>query len=421
MGVASVKSAYSVARQSRMLVMLQIAQIGVGVISQFILLARWSPHRETDLFLVISGVPWLISAALLISSPEVALPNFYHQNDDPTQFLNTITGWLIIISVLGAFISTALVTIWALRDGMVIEVSLWLGGLLGLQMIPATLLSLWRGQLVALERLISAQLTLLGGGILNVVGYALMPGRPSIALPLITCSAVTLSSTMAWWFCGRPRLNIELHWPPPAEIKSFAQALTGLSTAAGLIHLQGLLERAIVFSLGTGYVGAFNVVGRGYEALMAVIVAGYIMPAYPHWAKNNRVGDNQSRQLLGWSLRRTFLLSFVLAILAGAVAIFLEKGLGGHWKSGEQTAQAIWVLIPRFFLLSSLQPLVLKNFAQGQTWPPVIGSVLGIAVFGIGALTIIPRYELTGMAVIIALSVLPGWVYLSWRELWGSG
>jgi peptidoglycan biosynthesis protein MviN/MurJ (putative lipid II flippase) len=74
------------------------------------------------------------------------------------------------------------------------------------------------------------------------------------------------------------------------------------------------------------------------------------------------------------------------------------------------------VLLPRFMLVSAIQPLVLKHYASGTPWYPVIGAALGVGVFAVGALTIIPRYGLPGVTLAAAASAIPGWLVLGWRE-----
>ncbi len=66
-------------RRGGTLALIQMVQVGSGLIGQVLLLARWSPDEQTDLFLLLSGVPWLVSAALLVSGLEMAFPAAYHR------------------------------------------------------------------------------------------------------------------------------------------------------------------------------------------------------------------------------------------------------------------------------------------------------------------------------------------------------
>ncbi|MBI5928156.1 MAG: hypothetical protein HY862_02520 [Chloroflexi bacterium] len=400
-------------RHSRHLVLLQIGQIGIGVLSQIILLARWSPHPETDLFLVVSGIPWLVSAALLISGLEMALPSAYHHVTEVESFLSLLLALTIIIALVAALFSGSIIFVLAQQNGLPLMTSLVMGALLGFQIVPTALTWLGRGVLVAREQLSAARVTLLMGSFMTLGGYAVIPGHPAIALPVVTIGAALWTAVVTWRFCGGLGLQINrsLLTRYTAELKLLGRAVTGISVAAGLVHLQLLVERTAILLLGTGYVAAFNVAGRGYEALMALVVSGFVMPAYPHWAKNA-----ESRQLLGWSLKWVVGLGAILSLGVVVVAIFTLTVLEGRWTAGRQTMQAVLVLLPRFWLLTSLQPLILKHFAQGETWPPVIGSLLGIGIIGGGAVILLPQAGLVGLALLAIGSVAPGWIILGWRE-----
>ena len=100
-------------RHSRQLLFLQVGQIGIGILSQLILLARWSPHPETDLFLVVSGIPWLVSAALLISGLEMALPATYHRTTATLDFLSLLLAITLVISLAASFISSVVIFVLA--------------------------------------------------------------------------------------------------------------------------------------------------------------------------------------------------------------------------------------------------------------------------------------------------------------------
>ncbi|MBZ0318126.1 MAG: hypothetical protein K8L91_17025 [Anaerolineae bacterium] len=400
-------------RHSRQLMGLQIGQIGIGILSQVILLARWSPHLETDLFLAVSGVPWLVSAALLISGLEMALPAAYHRTDDTGHFLNLLFAITLIIALAASFISGGIIFMFAQRADLPIATSLGMGALLGFQILPTALTWLGRGVLVARERLSAARMTLFIGSVVTMLGYLLMGGRPALTLSAVTCGAAVIAAGWTWYLCGGFGFNISrslLRQFSP-ELKLLGRAMAGISAAAGLVHLQLLVERGAILSLGTGYVAAFNVAGRGYEALMALVVSGFVMPAYPHWAKN---ADTQ--RLLGWSFKRVVGLGTLLSLAAALFALLMLTLIENRWTAGRQTTQAILILLPRFWLLTSLQPLILKHFAQGHTWPPVIGSLLGIGIMVGGAVIFLPQAGLWGMAILATGSVVPGWMILGWRE-----
>jgi hypothetical protein len=411
--------------------LLQALQIGTGAIGQVLLLARWSPDVQTDLFLLLSGVPWLVSAAVLVSGLEMALPAAYQRalrSGDAAgvqQFAEQATLLNGLAGTAAALVSGALVTRAAVLAGLGPGLSLWMGVALGGQAIPAAMGGLWRGALVTRDRLIRARLTTLIGSIVTATGYALLPGQPAVALPLTAFSATTLSALLAWRF-GRgilrpaprvlrnPLSSLQQLHP---EIMPLIRALAALAAAAGLVHLQAFVERAMVLSLGAGAVTSLAVAGRAWDAALAVVVAAGVMPAYAKWAS----GHVEAGKLLRWSMSRTFLLSLVAAGVLGAAALLLAAWLvdpnaGAGWTSGAQTARMALILLPRFVLLGSIQPLVMKHYARGTPWHPVLGAALGLVVIGTGALTLVPRWRLMGVALTTAAGVVPGWLYLGWRE-----
>lgn len=403
-------------RHSRQLMLLQVGQIGIGILSQLILLARWSPHPETDLLLVVSGIPWLVSAALVISGLEMALPAAYHRTDDTDNFLNLLLAITLIIALAASFISGGIIFILAQQADLPTVSSLSMGALLGFQILPTALTWLGRGVLIAREQLSAARITLFIGSVVTMLGYLLIGGRPALTLSAVTCGAAVIAAGWVWYFCGGFGFNINrslLRQFSP-ELKSLGRAMAGISSAAGLVHLQLLVERGAILSLGTGYVAAFNVAGRGYEALMALVVSGFVMPAYPHWAKNT-----DTRHLLRWSFKRVVILGTLLSLGAAIFAFLTLVLLENRWSAGRQTAQAILILLPRFWLLTGLQPLILKHFAQGNTWPPVVGSLIGIGIVAGGTVIFLPQGGLWGMAILATGSVVPGWMILGWRERGG--
>ncbi len=433
-------------RQGLWLGVLRAAQIGSGLAGQVLLLARWSPHEQTDLFLVLSSVPWLVSAALLIGGVEMAFPAVYHQvlatGDErkAVRLTGQVAALLAFIGTGAALLSGAIVAAWAIRAGLAPGMGFWWGLALGGQALPAALGGLWRGLLTARARLIEVQLALLAGSLVTVAGYALLPPPPALALPLATLLAMLTSTALAWhWAHGfgwTPSLpgwrswqeQLE-HWiagrrfaaPGAADspLERLGRALLALSAAAALVQAQTLVERLAVQPLGSGRVAAFAFAGRGWEAVQAVLVAALVTPAFPRWAAQAAHGERAAaHQLLRQTLARMAAASLSagvsVAVAAWLVAPWLESALG--WATGAQAAQLAVALAPRFVLLSAIQPLVLKQYAQGTPWPPVLGAALGVGVLSLGALWLVPRWGVTGLALTTALSVLPGWGYLLWRE-----
>ncbi|NDJ84288.1 MAG: hypothetical protein GYB66_00240 [Chloroflexi bacterium] len=405
--------------RSRILAGLQALQTLSGLAGQFFLLARWSPHPHTDFFLVVSSVPWFITSGLLLSGLEMALPAFYHQahqqgNKTRDGFVSGITIIVTLLSILGGLLSMAIVSIWAAWSGLSLALSLWLGLALGAQIIPAALGGLWRGILMAEDQLVQIRLALLGGSTLTTAGYALLPGSPGTVLPLVTLVAATLVAFQCAVFAH----NLKI-WPssatvsqPSTNIKPLFGALATLSLAAGVNHLQILVERAAMVQFGTGQVTAFAVASRGWEALLAIIVAAAVLPVYPQWSTGT---DDHSGPLLRWSHVRATGYGLVAGMIVGTLAAGVLRGDLLDWKSGKETLSMTIVLLPRFVLLVSLQPLVLMHYAEGKPAWPLLGAATGLLLTALGALFLIPHLGHIGVALTTSVSVLPGWVILAWR------
>jgi peptidoglycan biosynthesis protein MviN/MurJ (putative lipid II flippase) len=75
------------------------------------------------------------------------------------------------------------------------------------------------------------------------------------------------------------------------------------------------------------------------------------------------------------------------------------------------------VLLPRFVLVSGAQPLILKHYASGTPWYPVVGAALGLVVLVIGVLALVPRYDLAGFMLATTASAIPGWLVLVGYEM----
>jgi peptidoglycan biosynthesis protein MviN/MurJ (putative lipid II flippase) len=439
-------------KRGRALAVVQVLQIGSGLIGQVLLLARWSPDAQTDLFLLLSGVPWLVSAAALVSGLEMAFPAAYHRalvasgEDEARRLLSQAGRLSLLVSFAAAGISGVVVAVGAAESGLSAGLSAWMGAAMGLQVIPAALGGLWRGALVARDDLIRARLTLLAGSLLTVAGYAVLPGPSALALPLIAACAMVLTALLA-----RPHTaNRVFQVPSPRVEKGFRgevnqkrhsrfdlhrytlitaslhpeiipliHALVGLSAAAGLVNLQVIIERTAVRPLPTGTVTALAVAGRGWDAVLAVIVAAGVMPVFPRWANYHAQGQTAPmRALLRWSLRRATVLTALAAVVIGITAWQIGPWLA-HWAAGEQAAQMALVLLPRFVLVSCAQPLILKHYASGTPWYPVIGSAAGVGVLLTAVLIAVPRYGLSGFMLATVASAIPGWLVLvgyEWRN-----
>lgn len=412
------------------LALLQLGQVTAGLLGQVILLARWSPHAQTDLFLLVSSIPWLVSAGLLVGSLELAIPALYHRilaHNEPT----AIRYWLAMIyrvslsaSSMAVLISMVIIAYWVTHTGYSITLALWMGIALSIQVIPATLGSIWRGVLVAQDQLAHVQIVLGTGSVLTVLGYGLIPGPPGWGLPLVTIGAASSMAFAACWFYRKLQQLPAAQSAPPnfaqwTELKQLIRMLAALSVAAGLFHLQVTLERAAIRPVATGAVAALTVANRGWAACTKVIVAASVLPAYPRWATYHAHRDYASAHaLLAWSWQRTMLLSLAAASVIGIGAWQLGSRLAVEvgWQSGKQAVQMVLVLLPRFVLVSSIQPLVQKHYAIGTPWYPVLGSALGIGGLVWGAWLFVPRWELLGFLVATTISVIPGWLLLGWTE-----
>lgn len=396
----------TIGRKGRWLAGLQITQIGIGLVGQVLLLARWSPHHQTDLFLLVSGIPWIMSAMMLVGGIEMALPSIYTQVDNRELFLGQVTQFTIVAGIVGAGISCVVIIIWAQQSTLNANLILWLGIGVGMQVLPAALASLWRGILIANDQLIQLRLSLLASSLFTVVGYALSSHPPARTLPVLALGSTVITMILSWQLVGRPYLHLTRWYPLHPQIPYLVRALLSLSIAVLIVHLQTLIERWAVVDLGTGYVTAMTVVMRGWEALIAIVVAAYVMPAFPHWA-------NRQKNLLRWSLTHAVAASLIIASGAAVAAIAL---IATRWDEGVKAGKLIIVLIPRFVLLCSLQPLILKHYAQGTPWYPVMGSVIGLGIIVAGSVWLVPRYRLYGLALMTVGSVVPGWLLMTWLE-----
>jgi peptidoglycan biosynthesis protein MviN/MurJ (putative lipid II flippase) len=419
-------------RQGLLLASLRALQIGVGVLGQVLLLARWSPDAGTDLFLVLSGVPWLVSAAALIGGLDVALPAAYQRaraaggEAGVHRFTGHVAGLALAAAFVAAPLSAALVAGAAARSGLGSRHAVWMGLGLGGQIVPAALGELWQGVLVARHRLVRARLALLAGSALTLLGYALLPGPPALALPLTALAAATLSALCAGGVCraGFGLRDLQFWRSLHPQVGRLAGELVALGAAGGLVHVQAIVERAMLLPLGTGAAAAGAAAGRVWEAALAVVVAAGVMPVFPRWAAGHaREAHGEVRRLLRWSLGRTLAWTLAAGALLGLAALALLPWLRGglRWQPGAQAARMVMVLLPRFVLLAIVQPLVMKQVACGTPWPAVLGAALGAGVLALGGLVLVPRWGLAGVAVAAAASVLPGLVVLGRREVRGAG
>jgi peptidoglycan biosynthesis protein MviN/MurJ (putative lipid II flippase) len=412
-------------KRGRVLALIQVAQVGSGLIGQVLLLARWSPDKQTDLFLLLSSIPWLVSAAVLVTGLEMAFPASYHRalvaggEQAARALLRQVQRLSLWASLAAAGISGGIVAGGAMQSGLSARLSLWMGAAMGVQVIPAALGGLWRGTLVARDELVRARLALLAGSLLTVAGYAVLPGPSALALPLVAACAMVITAVIA-----KPGRSVSHHTPTTTslhpEITPLLRALVGLSAAAGLVHLQTIIERAAVEPLATGAVTALAAAGRGWDAVLAVIVAATVLPVYPHWASYHAQDQiAPMRDLLRWSLRHAVILSGLAAAMIGSAAWLIGPWFAHNlgWETGEQAARMALALLPRFILVSSAQPLILKHYASGTPWYPVSGAALGVIVLIIGVLALVPRYNLLGFMVATTVSAIPGWLVLIGYEI----
>ncbi len=413
---------------SLILASIQGCQILAGLAGQAFLLLRWSPNSETDLFLLLSSVPWFVSAGFLLGGLESLFPASYHQallregKTGSARFLSQVTAFTIWLSLAAGAVASGLVFVLAMSRGLDLPVALWMGAGLGGQIVPATLAGLGRGVLLARDRLITMRLALLSASILTALGYGLLPGSPGLALPLVAMVSALGSAALAWIFIrqGSSPLGRLAIRPLQPELRGFVSGLIALSAAAGLVHLQTLAERWLVLSFwAEGSVTAFSVAGRGWEAVLTLVSVAWVLPFYPRWSANKARGRfEESGRLLRHSLARVSLASLLFGLVAAPILWFITSWPAATEFSavGVLSAHMALVLIPRFLLLTSIQPLVLKQYAQGTAWRPVPGALLGIGVILLGGLTIVKSWGLAGLSLTTALSVIPGWFFLVWWE-----
>ena len=310
--------------------------------------------------------------------------------------------------MVGSIFSFLVIAFWAWESDLSIPLSLWIGFALGSQVLIVGLGSLWRGVLIAHNRLVRLRLTLLAGSTFTLLSYALLPNKPAIFLPFVAGITTLISTCLAWQFTRDIFPDIRLQRPQELhpKLRIFAQSLLALGFAAGLVHIQAIIERAALFKLETGMVTAYTVAGRGWEAILAVVVAAAVMPVYPQWAEQSTMSKDQS--LLNWSIKRAIGLTAIFTLVVGGVAVFgLSVLHDDSWLSWRQTLELILALLPRFALLVTLQPLILKHYAQGNPYLPVFGSALGTIMIIFGALALIPMFGIWGIVLTTSASVIP--------------
>jgi hypothetical protein len=407
--------------RGRKLVALRALQLVSGLAGQLALLLRWSPHPETDAFLVLNAVPSLLVALLLVGGLDMALPGSYHRAarlGTEGRFLAQVAALTLLGGGVAAVAGAAAVAWGAGRLDLPPSLSAQMGVLLGGLALPSALLLLGRGLLIACDRLVAARGVLLLQSLLTAGGYALVRATPGVALSLATAGAawgallLTLYLLRGELAALRGELSAPSRlsgrfWHP--ELPRLSGALLSLGAAAALLHLQGLLERAAVLQLGDGEVAAFTVASRIWDAALALVVAGGVMPLYPRWARGEGEGPG-----LRWAGSRTLLLTLAAALVGGGAALgggrWLEGATG--WGSGLRTAGWVLLLLPRFILLATLQPLVLHHYARGRPWMPVLGAALGTGLLAACAPLSAVRWGRPGVAVVVAASVVPGWLLL---------
>jgi O-antigen/teichoic acid export membrane protein len=394
---------------------MQAAQIGSGIAGQLVLLTRWTPHPETDAYLILAGGAALISALTMVGGFEMALPAVIHRREPEhaASFLRDVIGIAWVVGILGALVGIACLLFW--DTGLIPERRLWMAFALGGQALPLTVASLGRGMLMAEGRLVQVRLTVLVPSLITTSGYALLGGAPAVTLPLVLAVSTCSGAVLALYFCRdkaiwAPRLR-HIRQSELREMVPLLRALVALALAGGIVQIQALVERLAVLSLGVGYVAGLNAAGRGWEALTSVIVAACVMPAYPIWARRGA----ETPGLLRQSLRRTWLFTLLAALGVGAVCTALFPFLAGRSNGLALGGLLALVLLPRSALLTGVQPLSLRLHAEGRSWQPLIGSVLSCVALLIGLVTLLPRFGLTGFGAATTLSTLVGCLYLGWR------
>ncbi len=412
-------------RRGWMLSGLRALQMASGLLGHLLLLARWSPHPQTDAFLILSNVPWLPIALLLVGGLDMALPAAYHRagrtgREARRTFMAQVGTFTLLGAVAAAGIGGVGVILGGARLGLPPRLRRMMGMLLGATVLPSVLLILGQGLLIAHDRLVTARWISGVQSVLTVVGYGLLPVEtPAVALSLTTTGAavgallLTLSVTRPLRATIRQTASALVHAglrPLQPEIPRLIAALLSLSAAAGLAQLQRLVERTALLSLEPGTITAFVTAERVWDVTLALIVAAGVMPAYARWT---RAGD-PTPGLLRWTLRRTLALTGIATLIGGSAAFWAWRGFTGplSWSVGARVVQLILVLLPRFFLVSSLQPLIFNHYAKGTPWYPVWGSALGLLVLAGSAFVVIPRWGLPGLAVVTTAGALPGWAVL---------
>ena len=410
----------SFSARGREIALLQAAQISLGFLSQLFLLRRWSPHLATDIFLLTSTIPGLVGSVLLFGTMEFALPAAYHKlrrevsESAANSLIMQVTrlGWLAGLA--GALVSGALVFAIARSHGLQPDQAMWLALGLGAQMLPAILSGIWRGVMLARDQLIRLRISLLAGSLITLLGFAFLSVAPAAALSMTVLVASTLSAMMARSFT---RSNLTATQEQPIVwIQLLGRPMITLAALSVLVSLQAIAERGATLILGTGALTAYTVTVRGWDAIMTVIVAATVTPIFPYWS--NQASTN-ARGLLKWSLWRTGVLSITAAMLVWGGfqvgASLLSRLLSP--ETSQQVHSLMLAGLPRFLLVSALQPLIVKHIAQGTPWHLVVATAMGIIVIEIGRYTIIPLWRFVGLALTLALSVIPGWIYLTWLEI----
>lgn len=414
-----------------LLAAIQTLQLLTGLLGQFWLLSRWAQQPGTDSFVLLSGIPWIAASALLVSGLDDCLPAILNQSatardgQRQSRLIAQITGFTVFLSLLAALASGAVIGIWAAHLGIPTRHALLMGAALGAQVLPFGLSTLWHGYLTARNRVVWARLPLLIGSIATALGYLAARGAPVVTLPAITFGA-TLTTLLATWAFTKaearklpgPRAILAAAlqpWEP--EILRLLANLVAAGVAAALLHVEALLLRASVVALGAGSVTALSLAQRGWDAVISLVIAGGVMPFYPEWS----TGFGFVMTPFSRVLRRAW--SFTLAgaaLVAGGLVLFspaISRG-AAQLSWGPALVQAIaltWALLPRFILLSGIQPLVLRYFAAGEPWHPVLSSAVGLAVLALALRLAVPRWGIEGLALAAALATVPGWLYLGWR------